>query len=212
MEIWVFPSNRICFASECDICGSFVGYTGEDFCIAEIAQNIDLISACKDIINFVGKALKQRKYFIALVKDYKIMELKNIPTGNSKEDVEVRKKIIKDFYKQWERNNPSKKLYNYNLKDYINVRLISIQETAFKASCNYLSTLAVLQLDVILMAAKKVRAVKPKAGVENQKNFKEMILMECELVSIGKVKLTVGVNKKSSLKIQYCITAINVSP
>ena len=36
------------------------------------------------------------------------MELKNIPTGNSKEDVEVRKKIIKDFYKQWEKNNPSK--------------------------------------------------------------------------------------------------------
>ena len=64
--------------------------------------------------------------FIALVKDFKIMELKIIPTGNSKEDVELRKKIIKDFYKQWERNNPSKKLYNYNLKDYINVRLISI--------------------------------------------------------------------------------------
>ena len=116
MEIWadcpIFPSNRICFASECDICGSFVGYTGEDFCIAEIAQNIDLISTCKDIINFVGKALKQRKYFIALVKDFKIMKPKNIPTGNSKEDVEVRKKIIKDFYKQWEKNNPSKKLYN----------------------------------------------------------------------------------------------------
>lgn len=31
--------------------------------------------------------------------------------------------------------------------------------------------------------------------------------MECDLASIGKVKLTVGVHKKSSIKIQDCITA-----
>jgi len=216
LEIWVdcpiFPSNRICFASECDICGSFVGYTGEDFCIAEIAQNIDLISTCKDITNFVGKALKQRKYFIALVKDFKIMELKIIPTGNSKEDVEVRKKIIKDFYKQWEKNNPSKKLYNYNLKDYINVRLISIQETAFKASCNYLSTLAVLQLDAILQLARKICVVNTKPKDKNQNQFEKMIRMEYNLVGIGKVSLIVGIKRpnrnKIKEKVQYCITAI----
>ena len=135
-----------------------------------------------------------------------------VPTGTTLDDVKARKRIIIRFYQEWKANNPSQKRYNLNLKDYINIRNISMAETSAHAAKNYLSTLAVLQLDVILMAAKKVRVVKPKVGVENQKTFKEMILMECDLVSIGKVKLTVGVHKKTSLKIQYCITAINVSP
>ena len=32
--------------------------------------------------------------------------------------------------------------------------------------------------------------------------------MECELIGIGTAKLTVGVKKKTGMKIQYCITAI----
>ena len=135
-----------------------------------------------------------------------------IPDGNTIDDFKQRAKVIRNFYRLWKMRHPDQKVYNHSLKADINIRNISITETSSKAAKSYLSTLAVLQLDVILMAAKKVRAVKPKVGVENQKNFKEMILMECELVSIGKVKLTVGVHKKSSLKIQYCITAINVSP
>ncbi|MBQ7945251.1 MAG: hypothetical protein IJ280_00855 [Bacteroidales bacterium] len=135
-----------------------------------------------------------------------------IPDGNTIEDFKQRAKVIRNFYRLWKLKHPDQKVYNHSLKADINIRFISIDETSTKAAKNYLSTLAVLQLDVILMAAKKVRVVKPKVGVENQKTFKEMILMECDLVSIGKVKLTVGVHKKSSLKIQYCITAINVSP
>ena len=135
-----------------------------------------------------------------------------IPDGNTIEDFKQRAKVIRNFYRLWKLKHPDQKVYNHSLKADINIRNISITETSNKAAKNYLSTLAVLQLDVILMAAKKVRVVKPKVGVENQKTFKEMILMECDLVSIGKVKLTVGVHKKSSLKIQYCITAINVSP
>lgn len=135
-----------------------------------------------------------------------------IPDGNTIEDFKQRAKVIRNFYRLWKQKHPDQKVYNHSLKADINIRNISITETSNKAAKNYLSTLAVLQLDVILMAAKKVRVVKPKTGVENQKTFKEIILMECDLVSIGKVKLTVGVHKKSSLKIQYCITAINVSP
>ena len=116
-----------------------------------------------------------------------------IPDGNTIDDFKQRAKVIRNFYRLWKMRHPDQKVYNHSLKADINIRNISITETSSKA-------------------AKKVRAVKPKVGVENQKNFKEMILMECELVSIGKVKLTVGVHKKSSLKIQYCITAINVSP
>ena len=32
--------------------------------------------------------------------------------------------------------------------------------------------------------------------------------MECPLIGIGTAKLTVGVKKKTKMKIQYCITAI----
>lgn len=134
-----------------------------------------------------------------------------IPDGNTIEDYKQRAKVIRNFYRLWKLKHPEQKVYNHSLKADINIRNISITETSSKAAKSYLSTLAVLQLDVILMAAKKVRAVKTKHGVENQKTFKEMILMECDLVSIGKVKLTVGVHKKSGMKIQYCITAINVS-
>lgn len=53
-------SNRI-FASECDACVSIVGYSGEDFCNAEIAHNIDLISTCKDTIFFETQTFKIQK-------------------------------------------------------------------------------------------------------------------------------------------------------
>ena len=46
--------------------------------------------------------------------------------------------------------------YNVSLKEYINIRFVSITETCTHASRSYLSTLAVLQLDAILTGAKKV--------------------------------------------------------
>ena len=48
-----------------------------------------------------------------------------------------------------------------------------------------------------------------KEGVKNQGEFSEMSIRECPLVGIGTAKLTVGVKKKTGMKIQYCITAIN---
>ena len=135
-----------------------------------------------------------------------------IPDGNTIDDFKQRAKVVRNFYRLWKLEHPDQKVYNHSLRADINIRNISITETSSKAAKSYLSTLAVLQLDVVLMAAKKIRTVKVKQGVDNQKAFKEIILMECDLVSIGKVKLTVGVHKKSSMKIQYCITTINVSP
>ena len=46
--------------------------------------------------------------------------------------------------------NPEAKRYNLCLKDDINIRYVSLEEMAGQASVNYLSTLAVLQLDAIL--------------------------------------------------------------
>ena len=86
-----------------------------------------------------------------------------------------------NFYQEWKRNNPSQRLYNLDLEDYINIRYISIVETVEHSSKSYLSTLAVLQLDCILKLAKKVRVVDTKRGDKNQNQFEKMIKMEYEL-------------------------------
>ena len=132
-----------------------------------------------------------------------------VPSGDSKEEIKAREQIISDVYRKWYEENPSKAVYNEDLNDNINVRFLSITETMRHAAKTYLSTLAVLQLDVILKCATKVGEPMPiKPGVNNQSIFEEMIIMECLLVGIGVAKLTVGVKKKTMMKIQYCITAI----
>jgi len=137
------------------------------------------------------------------------MEHFNVPQGSSPDVIERREKIIYSFYEQWKEENPEKKIYNRNLRDYIHIRNISINETARHASKRYLSTLAVLQLDAILSCAHKVSYEKPEKR-DNQLSFKAMLIMEHNCPGIGPVKLTVGIRHKTLLKVQYCITAIDI--
>ena len=132
---------------------------------------------------------------------------KEIPLGNSPEDVIIRRNVISNYYRKWKEANPSLKRYNLNLKEFINIRFVSITETCTHASRSYLSTLAVLQLDAILSNAHKVGTVPPKAN-GNQKPFEKMIVMHYDCPGIGTVKMTVGVKRGSHEKVQYCITAI----
>lgn len=131
-----------------------------------------------------------------------------IPTGNSREDIQQRELIIRDFYHEWKEKNPSQKKYNLSLKEYINIRMVSIVETSEHAAKNYLSTLAVLQLDAILVGARKVSIQNVKQNNKNQKPFEKIIIMEYDLVGIGTIKITVGVRRRTREKVQYCITAI----
>lgn len=131
-----------------------------------------------------------------------------IPEGNSVEDIKQREQIIRNFYRDWKEKNPSQRKYNLSLKEYINIRMVSIVETSEHAAKSYLSTLAVLQLDAILIGAKKVSIKKSKEGNKNQKPFERIMIMEYELVGIGKVKMTVGIRRRTHEKVQYCITAI----
>lgn len=131
-----------------------------------------------------------------------------IPVDNSIESVKTREKIIRDFYREWKEQNPLQRKYNVALKEYINIRMVSIVETSEHAAKNYLSTLAVLQLDAILAGAKKVSIQKTKPGNKNQMPFERILIMEYELAFIGKVKMTVGVRRRTKEKVQYCITAI----
>ena len=133
----------------------------------------------------------------------------DIPRGNTPEEIENRKEIILQFYREWKTANPTQRVYNNGLKDYINIRKVSISETARHAAKTYLSTLAVMQLDGILACARKVRIGKPKAR-SSQSTFQAMIEMVHDCPGVGKVKLMVGVRLKTHIKIQYCITAIDI--
>ena len=131
-----------------------------------------------------------------------------IPTGDGKEDFKIRKQIIWQFYQDWKKKNPSLKRYNLALKDFINIRFVSIDETSHQAAKSYLSTLAVLQLDSILTMAKKYRTVKAKPKDKNQKQFNKLLWMKYNLPGVGEVKLMVGIVRRTKDKVQYCITVI----
>lgn len=126
-----------------------------------------------------------------------------IPQGSSREEVKLRDQIIKDFYAGWIAENPEKKMWNEDLQDYILVKYLSITETAEKAARQYESTLAVMRLSELLTKSKKVAEVPPKKGTKNQKPFLKMYIMQ-----LDNIKMTVGLQKSTGDKVQYCITAL----
>ena len=127
----------------------------------------------------------------------------DIPTGDSTEARRRRHKIILSFYHDWKNRNPEAKKYNLNLKDDINIRYVSLEETAGQASMTYLSTLAVLQLDAILTNAVLVETTLANPRKKNQKG------LSYNCPGIGFVKRMVGVKQSDKTKVQYCITAID---
>ena len=132
-----------------------------------------------------------------------------IPKGDTLDDIKQREQIIRDFYREWKEKNPSQRKFNLSLKEYINIRMVSIVETSEHAAKNYLSTLAVLQLDAILVGAKKVSIKKTKPNNQTQQPFERIMIMEYDMVGIGTVKMTVGIRRRTQEKVQYCITAIS---
>jgi len=134
--------------------------------------------------------------------------LPEIPQGQTREEIQQREQIIKDFYAVWITANPTKHIFNIALNDFIHVRFLSIQETVEHAAISYKSTLSVTYLTEILEKATVEKRVKPKPNNQNQKRFSEMIIMQYNKKAFGKIKLTVGLLRGSGQNIQYCITAI----
>ena len=132
-----------------------------------------------------------------------------IPTDTMLEEVKVRKKITRDFYVTWNAANPTKQVYNANLKEFISIRFLSINETAEIASRRYVSTFEITHyFTEILELAEEKRRTKPKPDNANQKRFSEIIALEYSKKEFGAIKLTVGILKSSKQHIQYCITAL----
>jgi len=132
----------------------------------------------------------------------------DIPQGRTVSEIQQREKFIKNFYASWNAINPTKHIFNVALKDFIHIKFLSIQETARLAAADYQSTLAITFLTEILEKAKIIKRDKPKPNNQNQKRFSEVIIMQYDKPTFGKIKLTVGVLRGSRQKIQYCITAI----
>ncbi|MBO7142526.1 MAG: hypothetical protein J6V76_05415 [Bacteroidales bacterium] len=129
--------------------------------------------------------------------------MENIPTGHTKEDIKAREKIIKDFYAKWISENPEKKIFNVHLKQYILVKFLSINETYEKASRNYESTLAVMQLSEILANAEPLPSAEKaaKKNTKNQKQFSKLLIMKYK-----DIKLTIGLQRSNQDLVQYCIS------
>ncbi len=146
--------------------------------------------------------------FASFVEE-KVITEDDIPKGDSSEEKRQRQNLIYDFYREWKRRNPDQKKYNIALREDINIRAVSLDETSAQASLTYLSTLAVLQLDAILTNSWLVKKVPSKPNSKNQRSFESILIMEYVCPGVGRVKMTVGVKRSDKSKVQYCITAIN---
>jgi len=137
------------------------------------------------------------------------LDKNGIALGDATEDKKARKLFIKEFYRNWGILNPTKQIFNNSLNDYINVKHISVEETAGQASIRYKSTLALLFLSEILEnATQKGNPRNADSTKDNQKRFEKIIIMEYVKPEFGKIKLTVGIRRNTKEKVQYCITAI----
>ena len=141
--------------------------------------------------------------------DLNDLNTEGIPLGDSKEEKKQRKRFIMDFYKIWGTLNPKKQVFNKSLNDFVNVRHISVEETAGQASTRYKSTLAIVFLSEIL--ANAIQKGVPRNSdptKDNQKGFEKIIIMEYDKPEFGIIKLTVGIKRGTKEKVQYCITSI----
>ena len=136
-----------------------------------------------------------------------------IPKSNNKKNFKTREQIVWSIYGKWQAMHETKKRYNIALKSDILIRFEGITETVQKAARNYKYTMAMCAFDEVLQYAVEVRRDKPKEGVENQRRYKEMIIMNLKTSAFQpffeNIKITVGVVRSDeSKKIQYCISTI----
>ena len=126
-----------------------------------------------------------------------------IPEGHTIKDIKIREQIIRDFYAKWISEHPDKKIWNEDLQDYICVKYQSINETYNKAARRYESTLAVFRLTEVMEKAVFKEEKPTKPGDKNQKPYSKLLIMLYD-----GIKLTVGVQKTTQEKVQYCLTAL----
>jgi hypothetical protein len=136
-----------------------------------------------------------------------------IPKLNNKNNFKIREQIVWSIYGKWQAMHKTKKRYNHALKSDILIRFEGISETVQKAARNYKYTMAMCAFDDVLQHAIEVKRDKPKKDVENQRRYKEMIIMNLQTAAFQpyfeNIKMIVGVVRSDeNKKIQYCISTI----
>ena len=136
--------------------------------------------------------------------------INGIATGNTPKDKKQRKQFIIEFYGKWIAKNPQKRLYNKSLEAFVEVRFLSLEETAGHASLKYKSTVAVTFLSEVIEKAIVKKDEKgnilfevPRPNVKNQSRFSKLFILQWEKTGFRKIKLTVGELRGSGQKIQY---------
>ena len=133
-------------------------------------------------------------------------DAEGIPMGSNHEDEVIRRNIIHEYLQEWRHTHPEGSVYNNDLNEDIKVVQISLREACKHSARSYKSTKAALMLETIIGGARKYGESKTKPSDVSQKGFEKMIIMTYSLQSLGLVKLTIGVKRKSHEKIEYGIS------
>lgn len=126
----------------------------------------------------------------------------HIPTGDSKEDVYIRRAIIVERLAPLIGKSVSCSAFNgKNVK----FEFASIDETATHAAKHYESTLAALRVVEALKKSVLVKTDFPQSNKQKKMNFKKVHELSSSLKSIGEIKIIVGERSNTKI-IHYCIT------
>ena len=125
-----------------------------------------------------------------------------IPTGDSKEDVYVRRAIIVE--RLYPLKGKSVSCGAFNGKS-VKFEFASIDETATHAAKHYESTLAALRVVEALEKSVLVKTDIPQSNKQKKMNFKKVHELSSSLKNIGEIKIIVGERSNAKI-IHYCIT------
>lgn len=134
------------------------------------------------------------------------LDAEGIPMGETQEEKSLRREIIHQYVQQWRADHESNpRVYNEDIKEYIKVNQVFLLESVTHSAHRYQSTKAVLHMEEVMAKATKVCVVKAKDN-SNQRPFKEMLLMSYSSEDLGKVKMMVGVRRRTLEKVEYSMT------
>lgn len=126
----------------------------------------------------------------------------NIPKGNSKEDVYIRRAIIVERLYPLKGTSVPCAAFKGKKVEFL---FASIDETATRASRRYESTLAALRVVEALQKATLVKTDTPHSNKQRKMEFTKFHELTTDLRNIGAVKIIVGERKNKRI-IHYCIT------
>lgn len=133
-----------------------------------------------------------------------------IPMGGSQEEKLIRRKKIHDFLQTWRATHADcPRVFNIELQEYIKISQVFLLESIAHSAIQYKSTKAVLMMEEVMKNARKVAITNVKEGNKNQKPFTKMMVMQYISSELGKVKMTVGIRKRTLENVQYSITVPN---